>query len=55
MLNSEDKEYDSMVYDKLRKAELQAESTTVRLGHGAVMDKARELISKAEGNKVIKK
>ena len=40
----EQNRYDSLVYDKLREAELQAATTDERLGHSEVMDKARALI-----------
>ena len=43
--------YDSMVYGKLREAELQATSTTARLSHDEVMDKARKLLSGAVESK----
>ena len=43
--------YDSMVYDKLREAELQAAGTTERLGHAEVMAKARAFLSGAEERK----
>ena len=40
--------YDSMVYDKLREAELQAAGTKERVSHEDVMAKARERIRAAE-------
>ncbi len=40
--------YDSMVYDLLREAELQAVSTTERCTHEEVMAKARALLNNAE-------
>lgn len=40
--------YGSMVYDKLREAELQASSTKERVSHENVMAKARERIRAAE-------
>ena len=43
--------YDSMVYDKLREAELQAASTAERRTHEEVMAKARALLKAAEGRK----
>ena len=43
--------YDSMVYDKLREAELQAASTAERRTHEEVMAKARALLNNAEGRK----
>ena len=51
MESYEQRRYDSMVYDKLREAELQAASTTERLSHDEVMDKARNLLGGAEGSK----
>lgn len=51
MESYEQNRYDSMVYDKLREAELQAASTTERRGHEDVMAKARELLDGAEGKK----
>ena len=47
----EQNRYDSMVYDKLREAELQAASTSERRSHAEVMAKARELLNTAEGQK----
>ncbi len=49
MESYEQNRYDSMVYDKLREAELQAASTKERLSHDEVMDKARKLLDHAEG------
>lgn len=49
MESYEQNRYDSMVYDKLREAELQAASTQERLSHDEVMDKARKLLDNAEG------
>ena len=43
--------YDSMVYGRLQEAELQAASTTERLSHDEVMDKARKLLSGAVESK----
>ena len=43
--------YNNTVYDKLYEAELQAASTTERLSHDEVMDKARKLLGGAEGSK----
>ena len=37
--------YNNTVYNKLREAELQAASTTARLSHDEVVDKARKLLS----------
>ena len=51
MESYEKNRYDSMVYDKLREAELQAASTTERLSHDEVMSKAHKLLSGAEGDK----
>ena len=51
MESYEQNRYDSMVYDKLREAELQAASTTERLGHAEVMAKARAFLSGAEEQK----
>ena len=53
MESYEQRRYDSMVYDKLREAELQAASTTERLSHDEVMAKARKLLGGAEGNKSV--
>ncbi|MBQ6540793.1 MAG: type II toxin-antitoxin system prevent-host-death family antitoxin [Oscillospiraceae bacterium] len=49
MESYEKNRYDSMVYDKLREAELQAAGTAERRSHEDVMAKARELLSGAEG------
>ena len=43
--------YDSMVYGKLREAELQAASTTDRLSHDEVMAKACKLLGGAKESK----
>ena len=51
MESYEQNRYDSMVYDKLREAELQVASTTERLSHADVMEKARALLSDAEERK----
>ena len=51
MESYEQNRYDSMVYDKLREAELQAASTTERLSHADVMAKARAFLSGAEEQK----
>jgi hypothetical protein len=48
MENYEQSRYDSLVYDKLREAELQAASTTERCTHEEVMAKARALLNNAE-------
>ena len=44
----EQNRYDSMVYDKLREAELQAASTSERRTHDEVMQKARAVLEQAE-------
>lgn len=44
----EQNRYDSMVYDKLREAELQAASTAERRTHEEVMRKARAILEQAE-------
>ena len=51
MESYEQNRYDSMVYDKLREAELQAASMSERRSHEEVMAKARELLNGAEGLK----
>ena len=51
MESYEQNRYDSMVYDKLREAELQAASATDRRGHAEVMAKAHELLDRAEDRK----
>lgn len=51
MESYEQSRYDSMVYDKLREAELQAASTTERRSHAEVMAKARELLGGTGGRK----
>ena len=48
MESYEQNRYDSMVYDKLREAELQAASTGERRSHAEVMARARALIDDAE-------
>ena len=48
MESYEQKRYDSLVYDKLREAELQALSSSERRSHADVMAKARELLSGTE-------
>ena len=48
MESYEQNRYDSMVYDKLREAELQAASTTERRSHTEVMAKAHALLDGAE-------
>ncbi len=45
MESYEQSRYDSMVYDRLREAELQAAGTAERLSHEAVMAKARAFLS----------
>ena len=49
MESYEQNRYDSMVYDKLREAELQAASDTARSSHDEVMAKIKALIGNAEG------
>ena len=44
----EENRYESMVYDKLREAEIQAASTTERISHDELMAKARQRIAAAE-------
>ncbi len=44
----EQNRYDSMVYDKLREAELQAASAAERKTHEEVMRRARALVKRAE-------
>lgn len=48
MESYEKNRYDSMVYDKLREAELQAASTEERFTHEDVIAKVRERIRAAE-------
>lgn len=48
----EQNRYDSVVYDKLREAELQAATTTERRSHSDVMAKARALIDGPEAQHV---
>lgn len=50
MESYEQNRYDSMVYDKLREAELQAAGTAERISHADVMAKARALLDGAEGH-----
>ena len=52
MESYEQNRYDSMVYDKLREAELQTAGTTERLSHADVMAKARAFLSGAEEKKL---
>ena len=47
----EQNRYDSMVYDKLREAELQAVCTAERRSHEEVMAKARARLKDAEARK----
>lgn len=49
MESYEQNRYDSMVYDKLREAELQAASAAQRRSHEDVMARARALLDSAEG------
>ena len=51
MESYEQNRYDSMVYDKLREAEIQAASTDERFSHEEVMAKARERIACSEEKK----
>ena len=51
MESYEQNRYDSMVYDKLREAELQAAGTTGRRSHAEVIAKAHELLDRAEDQK----
>ena len=51
MESYEQNRYDSMVYDKLREAELQAAGTAERLSHADVMAKAHAFLSGAEEQK----
>lgn len=44
----EENRYESMVYDKLREAEIQAASTTERISHDELMAKARQRIAAVE-------
>ena len=44
----EENRYESMVYDKLREAEIQAASTTERISHDELMAKAHQRIAAAE-------
>ena len=48
MESYEQNRYDSIVYDKLREAELQAAGTSERRSHREVMEKAQELLRIAE-------
>ena len=48
----EQNRYDSVIYDKLREAELQAAATTERRSHSDVMAKARALIDGSEAQHV---
>ena len=48
MESYEQNRYDSMVYDKLREAEIQAASTAERSAHDQVMARARKRITAAE-------
>ena len=45
----EKKRFDSMIYDKLREAELQAASTAERRSHEDVMAKAKNLLNGTGG------
>ncbi len=48
MESYEQNRYDSMVYDRLHEAELQASGTAERRSHEEVMSKAQALLSGAE-------
>lgn len=48
MESYEQRRYDSMVYDKLREAELQSVSTAERRSHAEVMAEARALLGDAQ-------
>ena len=48
----EQNRYDSIVYDKLREAELQAASTTERRTHEEVLHKAHAILEQAENRHV---
>ena len=47
----EEGRYESEVYNKLREAEIQAESSAKRLSHGEVMEALRLRLKEAEGGK----
>ena len=51
MESYEQNRYDSMVYDKLREAEVQAASTSERFTHEEVMAEALEILRSAEDGK----
>ena len=51
MESYEQNRYDSMVYDKLREAELQAAGASPRKTHEEVMARARALLDGAEARK----
>ena len=51
MESYEQNRYDSMVYDKLREAELQSAATTERRSHAEVMAKALRLLDGSEEQK----
>lgn len=51
MESYEQSRYDSMIYDKLREAELQVASTEERLSHEDVISKARARVQQAEEKK----
>lgn len=51
MESYEQNRYDSMVYDKLREAELQAAGTAERRSHSEVMGKARSILSGGQEKK----
>ena len=47
----EEGRYESEVYNKLREAEIQAESSAKRFSHGEVMEALRLRLKEAEGGK----
>ena len=47
----EEGRYESEVYNKLREAEIQAESSSTRFSHGEVMEALRLRLKEAEGGK----
>lgn len=51
MESYEQNRYDSLVYDKLREAELQAAGSTERRSHAEVMARAHALLDNAEERK----
>lgn len=51
MESYEQNRYDSMVYDRLREAEIQAESSSVRYSHEEIMSMAKDRIAAAREKK----